>query len=69
MRRYTRRDLPLLRAMRDAYRNVLAHIEQTRFESTDLDAGELVGFALIKAEITEKFQSVGRELSRLEATP
>jgi hypothetical protein len=65
MRKFTHRDMPTLRALRDAYRKILAQVEECRGDATD--PGELVGFALIKADIQDKFDRVGMELSRLEA--
>jgi hypothetical protein len=67
MRKFTARDIPTIRATRDAYREILERVEEVRGDTRDV--GKLVGFALIKADIQDKFETLGRHLTRLERQP
>jgi hypothetical protein len=61
---YTSGDLPVLRGLRDAYRQILHAANVCKAQCNDL--GELLAFATIVDDTQTKFDAVGRHLARLE---
>jgi hypothetical protein len=67
MRNPTSSDLPILRSLRDAYRKILDAANDLKKEEND--AGQLLAICTIIDEVQDKFERVGKQLSRLERIP
>lgn len=66
-RRFTHADMPLLRSMREAYRQLLAAVQAEAQEQKK--PAQLLALAKVKAEVLAKFHVCGDLLSRLERLP
>lgn len=64
MRNPTHGDMPLLRGLRDMYRVMISAANDAKSKETDI--GMLLGFAGILDELQGKFDTVGKQLARLE---
>lgn len=66
-RRFGVSDLPMLREMRGCYRRFLAAADAMRAEPAA--PAELLALAVVRADLTAKYEACGRVLSLLERTP
>ncbi len=64
MRNLTVQDLPILRRLRDAYRQMIEAANAAKQEENDV--GMLMAYASVLDELQGKFDGVGKQLSRLE---
>lgn len=62
----THADLPIMRALRDAYRQLIH--ETVRLKSAATDTATRTAFAIIQDDIAEKFTNIGRNMTKLEET-
>lgn len=60
-------DLPALRAVRDAYRAMLA--EANRQKASETDVGMLLAYCTVIDQLHESFDRAGRQIARLERLP
>jgi len=67
MSRFTASDLPMLRNLRSVCRKMIDAANRLKTETEDV--GELFAVCAVIDDLQGKFESVGRELSRLERCP
>lgn len=60
-------DLPTLRSVRSALAGMIE--AANRFKAAETDLGMLVAYATVLDDLQGQFDSVGRQLSKLERSP
>ncbi len=64
---YTTADLPMLRELRDSYRRLLEAMDGSKDQTSDPE--EVVALALMRGDLFDRFNGVGRHLTQLERYP